>query len=279
MKNFDEQLLELFDGMNNSKVKEAMLYSLSAGGKRIRPNLLFAALESYGLDPQIGFRCAAAIEMIHTYSLIHDDLPAMDNDTLRRGKPTCHIQFDEATAILAGDGLLTEAFRYGACACDDPAVNMQIVTEFVNAAGADGMILGQTLDLSAEEKEECSLEELETIHRAKTGKLLTLPLLCAAHLAHRSEDLAFWHEFGERLGFYFQIQDDILDLTATSEELGKSTSDLQNHKQTMATQLGIEEAKQQAERCYEQLNAEICSFAINPQPITAILNLLHHRRR
>lgn len=278
MNNFDEFCSVLLEKIAPSTVKEAMKYSLLAGGKRLRPKLLFAALESYGLEADCGLRVAVAIEMIHTYSLIHDDLPAMDNDDLRRGKPTCHKQFDEATAILAGDALLTEAFHYGATATDDPTKNVRIVCAMVKAAGANGMILGQALDLQAEKKEACTLAELEEIHRAKTGELLTLPLVCAAILANRDEDIEAWQVFGAKLGYYFQIQDDILDCSVSSEELGKSTSDFDNHKQTMVTCLGIQEAKKIAEACYDELNL-LCDQFANPAPIRSILLMLHHRRR
>lgn len=278
MNDFEKALGALFENMKASKVKDAMLYSLMAGGKRIRPKLLFAALESYGINAEEGFRAAAAIEMIHTYSLIHDDLPAMDNDELRRGKPTCHKQFDEATAILAGDALLTEAFYYGATASKDPSKNMRIVTMMTKAAGAEGMIFGQSLDLQAELNEQCTLEELELIHHTKTGALLTLPLICAAILADRDEDIENWQNFGSKLGFYFQIQDDILDLTASSDELGKSTSDLDNHKQTMATLLGVEQATKLAETCYVELN-EMCDKLEHADAIRLILMELHHRKQ
>lgn len=278
MNNFEEALSALFENMKPSRVKDAMLYSLMAGGKRIRPKLLFAALESYGLNAEEGFRTAAAIEMIHTYSLIHDDLPAMDNDDLRRGKPTCHKQFDEATAILAGDCLLTEAFYYGVTACHDLSKNLRIAAMISKAAGAEGMVFGQMLDLQAEKNGVSTVEELELIHRYKTGALLTLPLLCAAILADRDEDMETWQKFGDKLGYYFQIQDDILDLTASSDELGKSTSDLKNHKQTMATLLGIEKASQLAEECYVELNA-MCDKLEHPEAIRSILMELHHRRR
>lgn len=146
------------------------------------------------------------------------------------------------------------------------------------AAGANGMILGQALDLEAEKKTACALSELAVIHQAKTGELLTLPLICAAIIADRDEDIEAWQTFGAKLGYYFQIQDDILDLSVSSEELGKSTSDLHNHKQTMATCLGIDEARKLAEACYEELN-QLCDKLSQPEPIRAILLTLHHRRR
>lgn len=278
MNDFEQALSALFENMKPSRVKDAMLYSLMAGGKRIRPKLLFAALESYGINAEEGLRTAAAIEMVHTYSLIHDDLPAMDNDDLRRGKPTCHKQFDEATAILAGDALLTEALYYGVTACKDLSKNLRIAALITKTAGAEGMIFGQMLDLQAEKKESSTIEELEMVHRYKTGALLTLPLLCAAILAEHDEDIEKWQNFGEKLGYYFQIQDDILDLTSSSDVLGKSTSDLENHKQTIATLLGIQKASELAEKCYIELNA-MCDKLEHPEAIRSNLMELHHRRQ
>ena len=231
MNNFETYLQHICDALQDSKVKDAMQYSLMAGGKRIRPQILLAALQCYGIEERVGYPVAAAIEMIHTYSLIHDDLPAMDDDTLRRGKPTCHVQFDEATAILAGDALLTQAFLLGAMASEDAMVNCAIVKALSRYAGADGMVLGQIKDLEGEVKEDLTLAELKDIHYYKTGRLLTLPLVCAAYLTHHEEDIPAWEQIGSDLGLSFQIQDDILDVTSTVEELGKNiNSDAQNNK-------------------------------------------------
>lgn len=190
MSDFEAYLRSLKEGCTPSRTVDAMFYSLLGGGKRVRPRLLFAALRGYGLPEQTGYPCAAAIEMIHTYSLIHDDLPAMDDDTLRRGRKTCHIAFDEATAILAGDGLLTDAFSIVLrCACTD-AQKVKLVSLLSEYSGSGGMILGQTLDIAAEAVQELDRAQLEKIHLHKTGCLLTLPLLCAAVLAGHEEDPA-----------------------------------------------------------------------------------------
>ena len=164
MKTFEQYLKDLFESLPNSRVVDAMKYSLEAGGKRARPKLLFAALKDYGLNEEIGYAAGAAIEMIHTYSLIHDDLPAMDDDTLRRGLPTCHIAFDEASAILAGDGLLTHAFYLAANASNDPKIAMNIVKTVSMYSGAAGMIHGQCLDLAAEKQDAITVEEILQIH-------------------------------------------------------------------------------------------------------------------
>ena len=244
MKTFEQYLKDLFATLPNSRVVDAMKYSLEAGGKRARPKLLFAALKDYGLNEEIGYAAGAAIEMIHTYSLIHDDLPAMDDDTLRRGLPTCHIAFDEASAILAGDGLLTHAFYLAANASDDPKIAMNIVKAVSMYSGAAGMIHGQCLDLAAEKQISITIEEILQIHEYKTAKLLTLPLLCAAYLANREEDCPLWMEFGKHIGLAFQIQDDILDVTSSEEVLGKNiNSDVAQEKNTYVTLKGLAQAQ------------------------------------
>ena len=244
MKTFEQYLKDLFATLPNSRVVDAMKYSLEAGGKRARPKLLFAALKDYGLNEEIGYAAGAAIEMIHTYSLIHDDLPAMDDDTLRRGLPTCHIAFDEASAILAGDGLLTHAFYLAANASDDPKIAMNIVKAVSMYSGVAGMIHGQCLDLAAEKQTSITIEEILQIHEYKTAKLLTLPLLCAAYLANREEDCPLWMEFGKHIGLAFQIQDDILDVTSSEEVLGKNiNSDVAQEKNTYVTLKGLAQAQ------------------------------------
>lgn len=200
MNNFEEYLLHTLDGVQDSKVKEAMKYSLMAGGKRIRPRLLFAVLSAYGVREEAGYPVAAAIEMIHTYSLIHDDLPAMDNDTLRRGKPTCHVQFDEATAILAGDALLTQAFIIASEVDTTSALKADILRALAQYSGADGMILGQIKDIEGEAKASVTLEELLDIFEYKTGKLLTLPMVCACFIAERKGDISVWKKIGRAIG-------------------------------------------------------------------------------
>lgn len=231
-----------------SIIKEAMLYSLEAGGKRIRPLLLFATLEAFGKKGEIGLETAAAIEMIHTYSLIHDDLPSMDNDDLRRGKPTNHKVFGEAYAILAGDALLTYSFQVVSNASSDhiPAeVKLQLITELAKASGVEGMVAGQVADMDGEGKR-LSLDELEYIHIHKTGKLLAYSVVAGAMIAgadeHQREKFA---TFAHHLGLAFQIRDDILDLEGDEEIIGKKVgSDEQNNKSTYPSLLTIEGARQ-----------------------------------
>ena len=244
-----------------SRTKEAMCYSLMNGGKRVRPQLLFAALDHYGIDFRKGFPCACAIEMIHTYSLIHDDLPAMDNDDFRRGNPSCHKAYDEACAILAGDGLLTKAFEVVIrtdCSIEN---KVKLVESLARYSGIDGMIYGQEIDIQSENDPNASLDTLLKIDEYKTAKLLTLPLICASIIANRLEDISIMEKIGYDLGLQFQIQDDILDVTKTSEQLGKSASDVDNNKTTAITILGLENAKLKVKelsedifRCLKQLD-------------------------
>ena len=257
--NFEQLLKEKIEALPQSRVRDAMEYSLMAGGKRIRPSLLYAAVRGYGLEENIADEFACAIEMIHTYSLIHDDLPAMDNDDLRRGRPTCHRQFDEATAILAGDGLLTYAFEVAAsspCSPDKTTAALRLLAEM---AGAGGMVLGQCLDIF-EESGTTSWQDVETIQKYKTGCLLSVPLMIAAILASRPQDMDAWHRIGNQIGLAFQIQDDILDVRLTPEEFGKSTSDSDNDKVTSVSLFGIETAERMMNGLYDEAISSVSSF-------------------
>lgn len=279
MNNFEEYLLHSLDGVQDSKVKEAMKYSLMAGGKRIRPRLLFAVLSAYGVREEAGYPVAAAIEMIHTYSLIHDDLPAMDNDTLRRGKPTCHVQFDEATAILAGDALLTQAFITASEVDTSSSLKADILKALAQYSGADGMILGQIKDIEGEAKASVTLEELLDIFEYKTSKLLTLPMVCACFIAERKGDISVWKKIGRAIGLSFQIQDDILDITSTKEELGKNiNSDLSNDKTTYVSLRGVDGARADAQKYYDEAMAELKSLTVHDEKVIELLQLLINRK-
>ena len=269
-----EKWLEKLMRKPDSRTRQAMTYALSAGGKRVRPSLLLAALKDYGVDESIGYPAAAALEMIHTYSLIHDDLPAMDDDDLRRGKPSTHIAFDEATAILAGDGLLTEAFE---TVLASPREHIpELVEVLARNAGAQGMILGQTLDLEAE-NHAATLAELEDIDRYKTGCLLSAALEMAAILANHPEDQPAMQELGEKLGIAFQIRDDILDVVSTEEAMGKSLSDADNGKSTFVSLLGLEGAKN-AEKDYEK-RADLLVGTLHMKPVALKEQLDKLRKR
>lgn len=244
----EEELQTLVERLNApSVIKEAMQYSLKAGGKRIRPLLLFATLDAFGEDPKKGLHAASAIEMVHTYSLIHDDLPGMDNDDLRRGKPTNHKVFGEAIAILAGDALLTYSFEVIGKIPAEYATSetkLKLLIELAKAIGTEGMVGGQVADMEGENKV-LSLEELEYIHIHKTGKLLGYSVLAGAWLAQASVDqLDNLASFAHHLGLAFQIQDDILDVVGSQEIIGKPVgSDTANHKSTYPQLLSLEGAK------------------------------------
>jgi geranylgeranyl diphosphate synthase type II len=253
------------------QLHRAMRYSLLAGGKRLRPALVLASGESFGAATDDLMPAACAIEMIHTYSLIHDDLPAMDDDDLRRGRPTCHKAFSEAVAILAGDALLTQAFRVlsADAAPRDPSKQVRVIREIATAAGSvGGMIGGQMADIENEGKK-VDVETLEYIHRSKTGALITAPVVVGGIIAGVSEDqLATLRAFGERIGLAFQIADDILDVTSTSEQLGKTPGkDLAASKATYPSVHGIEVSERRARELVEEAVAIVSSLG----PSAAVL--------
>ena len=242
------------------KLHEAIRWSLFAGGKRIRPAIVFAACETFGASNGNPVRTAAAVEMIHTYSLIHDDLPAMDDDDLRRGKATCHKQFGEATAILAGDVLQTLAFK--AIANDgtlSPDTRIRLVSLISEAAGTpDGMVAGQQLDLDAEGRQ-IAIDEIEAIHRRKTGAIITAAALAGAVIGGASVDeLAVVSVFGGKLGLLFQITDDLLDVTQDTATLGKTAGkDAAAEKATYPGLLGVERAREAALTVYHDACAAL----------------------
>jgi geranylgeranyl diphosphate synthase, type II len=228
-------------------LKESMLYSLETGGKRLRPLIVLAVLNAYGKSEKDGIPVGCAVEMIHTYSLIHDDLPCMDDDDLRRGKPTNHKVFGEATAVLAGDGLLTESFKLITFHLSDEVSaekRLRLVNELISAAGTEGMVGGQVADMEAENRQ-VTLEELESIHERKTAKLLGFSVIAGAILADApEEDIETLRTFSRHIGIGFQIRDDILDLEGSEEKIGKRVgSDTTNEKSTYPSLLSLEGAK------------------------------------
>ncbi|MFC2341603.1 MAG: polyprenyl synthetase family protein, partial [Selenomonas artemidis] len=238
----------------DDKLRASMAYSLMAGGKRLRPILLMAAADAVGADGTKFITAACALEMIHTYSLIHDDLPAMDNDDYRRGKLTNHKAYDEGTAILAGDALLTLAFTMILRQQDVPAERLlRVVDEMSRAAGAEGMVGGQMLDLEAENRR-ISMEELRRVHMGKTGALFRAALRSGAILAGASEQqLAALTAYADHFGLAFQITDDILDVIGTAEDIGKPVgSDEKNHKSTYVTLTSLDEAQSLARQTVER---------------------------
>ncbi len=248
----DRRLDKYLAEKNNPQniIYKAMRYSVFAGGKRLRPILMLNACEMCGgdIDEVIPFACA--LEMIHTYSLIHDDLPAMDNDDLRRGMPTSHIKFGEATAILTGDALLNKAFEI-VSAYNGKNVEraMRAVNMLAVSAGTEGMIGGQVVDMESEGKD-ISLDALRYLHLNKTGAIIESACTVGALIGGGGEtEISAAGEFAKNLGIAFQIQDDILDVTGTSEELGKPIgSDSEKNKCTYVKLLGLERSREEAER-------------------------------
>lgn len=256
------RLKEILSSYRPGLVKEAMTYSVMAGGKRLRPLLFIQTLRAYNVDYHEYIDIACAIEMIHTYSLIHDDLPGMDNDDLRRGKPTCHKQFDEATAILAGDALLNESMNVILRMDLDDALKVEILRYLYNASGLSGMIYGQQQDMYFE-THAATLDELQAIHHDKTGALISVPMKIAGLIA-KKEDADKLENIGFKLGLAFQIQDDILDVTSTTETLGKKVgSDIANHKSTYVSLLGLETSQKRVEELFEECLADVYGLQLN----------------
>jgi geranylgeranyl diphosphate synthase type II len=263
---------------------EAMKYSLMAGGKRIRPVLCLAACEAVGGQPQKALTAACALEMIHTYSLIHDDLPAMDDDELRRGKATCHIAFDEATAILAGDALLTLAFEVlSSIDSNDgyPAEQrLQVIHLISGAAGYQGMIQGQMLDI-ASEGTALDADELERMHRLKTGAMIEASLACGALLGgadHRQKELL--SDYGRKIGLAFQVADDILNVEGNPDLMGKAVgTDNEREKSTYPSVLGVERARQFSKKIIQEALQALETFDKQADPLRGIAQYIIERKR
>ncbi len=257
-----DDLLELGDGPER-RVVEAMRYTALNGGKRIRPFLVTASAELFNVDNASALRVAAAVEMIHCYSLIHDDLPAMDDDELRRGKATCHIQFDEATAILAGDALLTKAFEVVADdqTHDSSTVRADLVLALARASGDTGMVGGQMLDLVAEDHA-LNMPEITRLQRMKTGALIAVSCEAGAILGKASKNARHvLHAYAHDVGLAFQIADDLLDVEGDEKAVGKKTGkDAAAGKATFVSLLGVERARDQAQLLAKQAASHLDIF-------------------
>ena len=258
----------------------AMRYSVFNGGKRLRPALCFAAAEAVASSDSNTAKVAAAVEMIHAYSLIHDDLPAMDDDTLRRGMPPCHIQFDEATAILAGDALQSLAFKQLTELSDlSPDTNLELVALLANLAGCNGMVSGQAIDLAATGSF-VDIEQLTTMHSHKTGALIeaSVRLGAMATGVASNKQLDALGDFARAIGLAFQIQDDVLDDLSSTEVLGKNQgSDKANQKSTYVSLLGMDKAQSEAQRLYQQSLEALELFAQRAEPLRALAAFIVQR--
>lgn len=295
MQIFDEFLSEVREDVDRSlnqliphpeiepvRLHEAIRWSVFAGGKRIRPAIVYAVGRSFGVEPRMLDTSAAAVEMIHTYSLIHDDLPAMDDDDLRRGRATCHKQFGEATAILAGDVLQTLAFK--AIADDnglDPKTRVQLISILAEASGTpSGMVAGQQLDLEAEGRS-ASHDEIERIHHQKTGALITASARCGAIIGEATHDeLLAIGRFTFKLGLLFQITDDLLDVTQETEMLGKTAGkDASVQKATYPGHFGIKRTREMAETVLNEALAALAGFDRDKSLLSELANAVANRTR
>jgi geranylgeranyl diphosphate synthase, type II len=265
------------------KIYEAMRYSLLAGGKRLRPILCLATCDLMGGTKAMAMPTACALEMIHTMSLIHDDLPAMDNDDFRRGQPTNHKVYGEDIAILAGDGLLAYAFEYVATQTKHVAPEniIRVVASLGRTVGAAGLVGGQVLDLESEGKSDITAETLSFIHTHKTGALLEASVVCGAIIANANpEDIARLSQYAQNIGLAFQIIDDILDITATDEQLGKTAGkDLEAQKATYPSLWGLEKSRLKAQELVDNAIAQLTTYGVKADPLRAIANYIVTRDR
>ena len=278
MKNLINQFLSQYGKqLAPTRLGEATQYALEAGGKRLRPLIMLSLIQSYGMDyvPYVPLACA--LEMVHIYSLIHDDLPAMDDDDLRHGKPTLHKAFDEATAILVGDGLLTNAFGIIAQqAILTDAQKIKLITILSEGAGLNGMVYGQHLDMASEGKK-LQLRALEEISLHKTGKLLEAAFLFGSIIASPN-DHHVWSNIGLNLGLMFQIQDDVLEATSSVETMMKSKSDDHNQKATFVSQLGLETAQSEIERLFASVQVDMKRLHLENPLIEQLLMQIYQRK-
>lgn len=274
----DEHLKKYLNGLPDSKLKTAMDYALVGGGKQIRPMLALSLLVSKGMDPTPYVDALLAVELVHTYSLIHDDLPSMDNDSLRRGKPTVHIAFDEATAILAGDALLTDSFNL--------IVQNKTLTDYQKVAlvqilskksGSQGMVYGQIKDIESEQQS-IMIEDLKLMYELKTSYLIQAALMSAAVICAPNE-VKDYEALGYYIGLIFQIQDDILEYTLTPEETGKSRSDEIRNKPTYISLLGLEQARMILNDYTRELNNLIIKLNLSETKLHEQIRLLLTRKK
>jgi geranylgeranyl diphosphate synthase type II len=280
----DKKLLDyLLKSKNDlSKLHESMIYSIMAGGKRLRPVLCIAACEVSGGEIEKALPVACAIEMIHTYSLIHDDLPSMDDDLLRRGKPTNHSVYGEALAILAGDALLTDAFYFivdqGISSGLRPSLLVDVIKDIANASGSRGMVGGQAIDLSLEGSKEVTIDMSERVHSLKTGALIEVSVMTGAKIGGANhKELYQLNSYSKALGLAFQIMDDVLDIEGGGE-IGKNRGgDARKKKATYPSLIGVENARRMAEQLTKDAVDALRTFGSEAAPLREIANYLGGR--
>jgi farnesyl diphosphate synthase len=276
----DQLLGELLPAVQGNRLREAMRYSVLGQGKRLRPFLVVESARLFGVDEAQALRVGAALEALHCYSLVHDDLPAMDNDDLRRGQPTTHRKFDEATAILAGDGLLTWAFEVLADAATHPSADarVQLVSALAKSAGEAGMVGGQMLDIEAETRGFENYAAIAQMQAGKTGALFRFSCEAGAILAQA--DAAPLRLYADHIGLAFQIADDILDVESSAEALGKATQkDSAKGKATFVDLLGLQEAKLEAQRLVDQACAALSVYGVKADMLKAAAQFIIDRRK
>lgn len=276
----DVELDKLLPTINipENRVVDAMRYSAIGAGKALRPFLVITCAKIFGVPTEVSVRTATALEMVHTYSLIHDDLPAMDDDDLRRGKPSCHKQFDEATAILAGDALLTRAFEVLASeqTCDNPTTRCELIALLANYAGTHGMIGGQMLDLLSETDMDMSLTDVVRLQSLKTGKMISFACEAGAILGRATfEERQILKSYAEAIGLAFQISDDILDLEGSVEKVGKTLrKDVEAGKATYVSVVGIEKARAKAIELIEKAKDLVDAFGERADLLKELANFI-----
>lgn len=275
MNNFETYLFDSLNTYKDNEIKEAMIYCLE-GGKRFRPNIMFSIVKGYGLDEEIAYGAACGLEYIQTYSLIHDDLPGMDNDDYRRGKLSCHKKYGEAIAILTGDALLTHAFSK-ICEADYRSdIKVNLISALAKYAGLDGMIYGQLLDVKSESSDNVSKDLLFEIEDNKTSGLFKFACLAAMYIGG-DNNYEYFEKLGSKIGIIFQNQDDLFDIIKTEEETGKSNSDLRNDKLTALSYQSIDELKKYIDSLFSDLYKYLEDANFDTKYIIEIIDRMKNR--
>lgn len=282
-KKFDKKLINLIpkNQISSKHLYNAMKYIIDVGGKRLRPIFLTEISNLLGVKRENSFRAAASVELIHCYSLVHDDLPSMDNDDLRRGHPTCHKKFDEATAILVGDAFQSLAFEILANnkTHKDFKKRIMLISELSRSSGCQGMVGGQMLDLEAEKKK-LNLKEIYNLQRLKTGELFRFSCISPCILAGKANKIKIFEEFSSNLGLAFQIKDDLLDIEGNEKEIGKKTQkDLVKGKETLISLLGKEKAKKKSEELIKKSLKILEKFGNKAKNLIDLTNFIISRKK